>query len=190
VCNVTPPVVWRWLFLGLIPGPPWTLQQLHNVRDMTDPQGRRRGPQVAHGTLTRWNEGCSFTRCRQAQNNAASARGRARAQTVDDRGCAEVPQQTPSATGPAAAVHLCRRASHASRRTRSRAGEQPEAVAQPRCDLLRGERAHPGGGQANASGMPSSARQIRSTGPPSPHPPPNTPPQHPRSEAKYLGWSR
>jgi hypothetical protein len=30
---------------------------------------------------------------------------------------------------------------------RSRAGEQPEAVAQPRCDLLRGERAHPGGGQ-------------------------------------------
>jgi hypothetical protein len=78
VCNVTPPVVWRWLFLGLIPGPPWTLQQLHNVRDMTDPQGRRRGPQVAHGTMTRWNEGCSFTRCRQAQNDAARARGRAR----------------------------------------------------------------------------------------------------------------
>ena len=96
--------------LGLIPGPPWTLQQLHNVRDMTDPQGRRRGPQVAHGTMTRWNEGCSFTRCRQAQNNAARVRGRARAQTVDDRGCAEVPQQTPSATGPAAAAHLCRRA--------------------------------------------------------------------------------
>jgi hypothetical protein len=54
VCNVTPPVVRRWLFLGLITEPPWTLQQLHQVRDETDPQGRRRGPQVAHGTMTRW----------------------------------------------------------------------------------------------------------------------------------------
>jgi hypothetical protein len=31
------------------------MQQLHNVRDMTDPQGRRRGPQLAHGMMTRWN---------------------------------------------------------------------------------------------------------------------------------------
>jgi hypothetical protein len=53
VCNVTPPVVRRWLSLGLISGPPWTRQQLHQIRDETDPQGRRRGPQVAHGTLTR-----------------------------------------------------------------------------------------------------------------------------------------
>jgi hypothetical protein len=68
VCNVTPPVVRRWLFLGLITEPPWTLQQLHQVRDETDPQGRRRGPQVAHGTMTRWNEGCSCTRCHEAQN--------------------------------------------------------------------------------------------------------------------------
>jgi hypothetical protein len=37
VCNVTPPVVRRWLSLGLISGPPWTLQQLHQVRDLTDP---------------------------------------------------------------------------------------------------------------------------------------------------------
>ena len=79
-CNVTPPVVRRWLSLGLIPGPPWTLQQLHQVRDETDPQGRRRGPQVAHGTLTRWLEGCDCDRCREAQNDAARARGRARAQ--------------------------------------------------------------------------------------------------------------
>jgi hypothetical protein len=57
VCNVTPPVVRRWLSLGLITEPPWTLQQLHQVRDETDPQGRRRGPRVAHGTMTRWNEG-------------------------------------------------------------------------------------------------------------------------------------
>jgi hypothetical protein len=66
-CNVTPPVVRHWLFLGLITEPPWTLQQLHQVRDITDTQGRRRGPQVAHGTMTRWNEGGSCTRCRQAQ---------------------------------------------------------------------------------------------------------------------------
>jgi hypothetical protein len=32
VCNVTPPVVRRWLFLGLINEPPWTLQQLHQIR--------------------------------------------------------------------------------------------------------------------------------------------------------------
>jgi hypothetical protein len=80
VCNVTPPVVRRWLSLGLITEPPWTLQQLHQLRDETDPQGRRRGPQVAHGTLTRWLEGCDCDRCREAQNDAARARGRARAQ--------------------------------------------------------------------------------------------------------------
>ena len=80
MCNVTPPVVRRWLSLGLIPGPPWTLQQLHQVRDETDPQGRRRGPQVAHGTLTRWLEGCDCDECREAQNDASRARRRARAQ--------------------------------------------------------------------------------------------------------------
>jgi hypothetical protein len=80
VCNVTPPVVRRWVSLGLISGPPWTRQQLHQVRDETDPQGRRRGPQVAHGTLTRWLEGCDCDRCREAQNDAARARFRRRAQ--------------------------------------------------------------------------------------------------------------
>ena len=29
VCDVSPPVVGRWISLGLIPGPPWTEQQLH-----------------------------------------------------------------------------------------------------------------------------------------------------------------
>jgi hypothetical protein len=39
--------------------------------------------------------------------------------------------------------------------------------------------------------VPSSARQIRSTGPTIASSTPNYPPQHPRwSEAKYLGWSR
>jgi hypothetical protein len=80
VCNVTPPVVRRWLFLGLITQPPWTVQQLHQVRELTDPEGRRRGPQVAHGTLTRWLEGCGCDPCRLAMNAATKARGRARAQ--------------------------------------------------------------------------------------------------------------
>jgi hypothetical protein len=55
------------------------VQQLQQIRDETDPGGRRRGPQVAHGTLTRWLEGCDCDRCREAQNDAARARGRARA---------------------------------------------------------------------------------------------------------------
>jgi hypothetical protein len=80
VCDVTPPVVRRWRSLGLISAPPWTLEQLHQVRDETDPQGRRLGPQTAHGTLIRWTEGCDCSQCRQAQNDAARARGRARAQ--------------------------------------------------------------------------------------------------------------
>jgi hypothetical protein len=77
---VTPPVVRRWLSLGLICGPPWTPQQLHEVREMTDPQGRRRGPQAAHGTLTRWLEGCDCDGCREAQKDAARARFRRNAQ--------------------------------------------------------------------------------------------------------------
>jgi hypothetical protein len=79
-CNVTPPVVRRWLSLGLITPPPWTLQQLHQVRKLTDPDGRRLGPQAAHGTLTRWLEGCDCDRCSTAQNDAAKARFRRRAQ--------------------------------------------------------------------------------------------------------------
>jgi hypothetical protein len=79
-CNVTPPVIRRWLCLGLIPEPPWTRQQLHQIRDETDPEGRRRGPQVPHGTLTRWLEGCDCDRCREAQNDAAKARFRRKAQ--------------------------------------------------------------------------------------------------------------
>jgi hypothetical protein len=79
-CNVTPPVVRRWLSLGLIPEPPWTRQQLHEDRDETDPQGRRRGPNVPHATLTRWLEGCDCDPCRLAMNAATKARGRARAQ--------------------------------------------------------------------------------------------------------------
>ena len=80
VCNVTPPVVRRWLSLGLIPEPPWTQQQLRKARDLTDPEGRRRGNRAAHGTIARWNAGCSCAQCRKFQSDAARARGRAVAQ--------------------------------------------------------------------------------------------------------------
>jgi hypothetical protein len=70
----------REIAVGLIPEPPRTVQQLHEVRDVTDPEGRRRGPQAAHGTLTRWLEGCDCDGCRQAQNDATSARLRRKAQ--------------------------------------------------------------------------------------------------------------
>jgi hypothetical protein len=83
-------VVRRWLSLGLIPGPPWTVQQLDEIRDETDLQGRGRGPQVPHGTLTRWLEGCDCHRCHEAQNDAAKARFRHKAQK---RLPAEVRQQ-------------------------------------------------------------------------------------------------
>jgi hypothetical protein len=80
VCNVSQPVVRRWLSLGLLPAPPWRLQQLEQVRDLTDPEQRRRGPQAAHGTMARWNAGCSCAACRAMQSNAGRARGRAKAE--------------------------------------------------------------------------------------------------------------
>jgi hypothetical protein len=80
VCNVSPPVVRRWSLLGLISGPPWTLEELHEVRDCTDPETRRRGTHAAHGTITRWNAGCSCPDCRKFQSEDARARGRRRAQ--------------------------------------------------------------------------------------------------------------
>jgi hypothetical protein len=79
-CNVSPPVVRRWLSLGLLPAPPWTVEQLRSVRDVTDPQRHRPGSSVAHGTMARWNSGCSCARCRQMQSDAARARGRRKAQ--------------------------------------------------------------------------------------------------------------
>jgi hypothetical protein len=44
---------------------------LNDVRDLTDPEGRWRGPQAVHNTLTRWLEGCECAGCREAQNDAA-----------------------------------------------------------------------------------------------------------------------
>jgi hypothetical protein len=78
-CNVTPPVIRRWIKLGWLPKPPWTLEQLHRLSDTTDSPGRRRGPGAAHGTQTRWVEGCDCTACRLAMNAAAKTRFRAKA---------------------------------------------------------------------------------------------------------------
>jgi hypothetical protein len=80
VSGVSPPVVRRWLSLGLLAEPPWTQEQLRQLRDLTNPERRRRGNRAAHGTTTMWNAGCSCTRCRQFQSETARARGRARAQ--------------------------------------------------------------------------------------------------------------
>jgi hypothetical protein len=90
VCNVSAPVVRRWLSLGLIPPPPWTLKQLEEVRGLTDPEGHRRGSRAAHGTMARWNAGCSCAECRQFQSDEARAHGRRKAQ---ERLPAEVRQQ-------------------------------------------------------------------------------------------------
>jgi hypothetical protein len=43
-CNVSPPVVRRWLSLGLLSASPWTVEQLRSVRDVTDAQRHRRAP--------------------------------------------------------------------------------------------------------------------------------------------------
>jgi hypothetical protein len=56
------------------------VQQLHQIRDETAAEGRRRGPKAPHGTLSRWLEGCNCDECRQAQNDTARARFRRRAQ--------------------------------------------------------------------------------------------------------------
>jgi hypothetical protein len=87
---VSPPVIRRWLSLGLIAEPPWTVEQLQKARALTDPEGRRRGNRAPHGTITRWNAGCSCAECRRFQSDEARARGRRRAQ---ERLPADVRQQ-------------------------------------------------------------------------------------------------
>lgn len=76
-CNVSPAVVRRWLLLGLIPGPPWTLDEVQKARDTQHPGSRS---QAAHGSTARWNEGCACAVCRRAHGNDARVRKRARAQ--------------------------------------------------------------------------------------------------------------
>jgi hypothetical protein len=56
-------VVRRWITRRWLCEPPWTLEQLRQIRDITDPDGRRSGPQAAHGTQIRWMEGCDCDPC-------------------------------------------------------------------------------------------------------------------------------
>jgi hypothetical protein len=87
VCGVTRFAVRDWIDHGLLPEPPWTAQQLRQVRDTAEP---RPGPQAPHGTRARWSHGCDCAQRRQAQNDTARSYGRARAQ---DRLSTEVRQQ-------------------------------------------------------------------------------------------------
>jgi hypothetical protein len=73
-------VVRRWLSLGLLPEPPWTVQQLSEVRDKSTPMLVVVALGAAHGTWTRWNMGYSWAQCRQLQSDAGRARKRAMAQ--------------------------------------------------------------------------------------------------------------
>jgi hypothetical protein len=77
VCGVSAFVVKRWIRQDLLSEPPWTLRQLQEARDGAT---RKRRSQAAHGTTTRWNDGCSCATCRAAHSEDARARKRARAQ--------------------------------------------------------------------------------------------------------------
>jgi hypothetical protein len=77
-CSVSPFVVRGWIARGLLAEPPWTLDQLHQIRDTAT--GRERGSRAAHGTRARWNDGCSCATCRRAHNDLARTRKRANAQ--------------------------------------------------------------------------------------------------------------
>jgi hypothetical protein len=78
-CNVTPIVVRRWIARGWLPQPPWTLRQIHEVRDLNDAGRRLRGPGAAHGTETRWTQGCNCDLCCKAKTDAVRAGDRRRA---------------------------------------------------------------------------------------------------------------
>jgi hypothetical protein len=69
--GISPPLIRRGLALGVISAPPWTAENLLEVRDCTDPDGRRRGNRAAHRTITRWNAGCGCVQGRRFQSEDA-----------------------------------------------------------------------------------------------------------------------
>jgi hypothetical protein len=77
VCGVTRFAIRAWIDRGLLPEPPWTAQQLRQVRDTAEPGS---APQAPHGTRARWSNGCGCRQCRQAHNNTLRSYGRTRAQ--------------------------------------------------------------------------------------------------------------
>jgi hypothetical protein len=62
-CNVSSPGA-EVALAGAASAPPWTAEQLRRIRDVTDPHRHRLGSSAAHGTMARWNAGCS---CGKAQ---------------------------------------------------------------------------------------------------------------------------
>jgi hypothetical protein len=76
VCGVTRFAVRAWIDRGLLPEPPWTPQQLLQVRDTAETGP---GPQAPHGTRARWSNGCACVQCRQAHSDTLRSYGRARA---------------------------------------------------------------------------------------------------------------
>ena len=72
-CNVTPIVVRRWIARDGLPQPPWTLPQVHELRDLDDAGRRLCGPGAAHGTQTRWTQSCNCCLCCKAKADAVSA---------------------------------------------------------------------------------------------------------------------
>jgi hypothetical protein len=76
--GVSPFVLRGWIARGLVPGPPWTIDQLHHIRKTQ--AHRKRSSMAAHGTTARWNQGCSCTTCRRAHSDIARANKRAKAQ--------------------------------------------------------------------------------------------------------------
>jgi hypothetical protein len=78
-CKVTPIVVRWWIARGWLRGAPWTVQQLHDVRGLTDPDGRLRASGAAHGTETRWMQGCNCGICCKAKTDAVRGNGRRKA---------------------------------------------------------------------------------------------------------------
>jgi hypothetical protein len=78
-CGVSQKAVRRWLADGRLGGPPWTVEQLVSVRDA--PGSRARGAKAAHGTLSRYTEGCSCDLCRTALNDWTREHERAKADT-------------------------------------------------------------------------------------------------------------
>jgi hypothetical protein len=89
-CNVSPPVVRRWLSLGLIPEPPCTREHSKRFATLPTPRVEVLAVVLPTAAMTGWNAGCRCAECRQFQSERVRARGRCKAQ---DRLPADVRRQ-------------------------------------------------------------------------------------------------
>ena len=79
VCNVSPTVVRRWRSLGLIPEPPWTLEQLH--RFVTSPILMVDAAAIVRHTA-RWQGGTQDVVAADAANSKVTPPGTQAAQSA------------------------------------------------------------------------------------------------------------